>query len=116
MMSTVPPSMYPTSSPGCRCQPDSTPLGISVRTWTISRPGIEDGRCCTSVRFRTPVNPSDGWGFALGSADIVGPPGGFDGWHRSSRILPASAGPLVRSREFGSVYHDIVERSILGGV
>jgi hypothetical protein len=59
-ISTVPATMYPTSSPGWVCQPDSTPAGISVSTCTISRPGIEDGLCWISVRLSVPASASSG--------------------------------------------------------
>src|ERR1700742_2483886 len=59
-ISTVPVTMYPTSSPGWMCQPDSTPTGISVRTCTISRPGMEDGLCWISVRLSVLASASRG--------------------------------------------------------
>ena len=51
---------------GC-ASPNSTPAGISVRTWMISRPGIEDGPCWISVRFSLPASSSMG-----GSASTSG--------------------------------------------
>src|SRR5690348_5613081 len=66
-ISTVPVTMYPTSSPGWVCQPDSTPTGISVRTCTMSRPGIEDGLCWISVRLSLLASASrGGCGLAAG--------------------------------------------------
>src|SRR5450631_4622437 len=59
-ISTVPATMYPTSSPGWVCQPDSTPTGISVSTCTISRPGMDDGLCWISVRFSVLASASCG--------------------------------------------------------
>src|SRR3954468_7915153 len=44
------------------CHPDSTPDGISVSTWTISRPGIEDALCWSSVRLSFPASSSAGRG------------------------------------------------------
>src|ERR1700759_1602186 len=66
-ISTVPVTMYPTSSPGWMCQPDSTPTGISVSTCTMSRPGIEDGLCWISVRLSLLASASrGGCGLAAG--------------------------------------------------
>ena len=45
---------------GDALEPDFTPRGISVSTTTISRPGIEDGWCCTSVRWTLLANSSAG--------------------------------------------------------
>src|SRR5690349_17471340 len=42
------------------CQPEATPAGISVRTCTISQPGIDDGACWSSVRRSRPARPSAG--------------------------------------------------------
>src|SRR4051795_11804938 len=42
------------------CQPDATPTGISVRTWTISRPAIDDALCWSSVRLSLPASSSAG--------------------------------------------------------
>jgi hypothetical protein len=67
LISTVPARMYPTSSAGWVCQPDSTPAGISVSTCTISRPGIEDGLCWSSVRISVPGSASMGsYEFVMG--------------------------------------------------
>src|SRR3954454_437501 len=73
---TVPARMYPTSSPGCMCQPDSTPAGISVITCTISRPGIDDSLCWSSVRFSFPGRSSRGFSLLVVSDDIGRPLGG----------------------------------------
>src|SRR6266513_1837743 len=57
------------------CQPDSTPAGISVSTCTISRPGIEDARCWSSVRLSFPASASIGCcSFVMGLDDMIGPP------------------------------------------
>src|ERR1017187_9704416 len=74
IISTVPARMYPTSSPGCMCQPDSTPTGISVSTCTISRPGIEEVRCWSSVRLSLAASASAGCcGLVSGAEDMTGP-------------------------------------------
>src|SRR5690349_9757611 len=66
-ISTVPATMYPTSSPGWVCQPDSTPAGISVSTCTMSRPGIDDGLCWISARLSLLASASrGGCGLAAG--------------------------------------------------
>src|SRR3954466_12070794 len=44
------------------CHPDSTPDGISVSTWTMSLPGIEDALCWSSVRLSFPASSSAGRG------------------------------------------------------
>src|SRR4051794_38561468 len=53
------------------CQPDATPTGISVRTWTISRPAIDDALCCSSVRLSLPASSSAG----MVLDDMSDPPG-----------------------------------------
>src|SRR5215213_2485900 len=60
IISTVPATMKPTSSPGWMCQPDATPAGISVSTCTISRPGIEDPLHWSWVRLSLPASSSTG--------------------------------------------------------
>src|SRR5436305_14907522 len=54
IISTVPVRRYPTSSPGCMCQSDSPPAGSRSRTYTISRPGIEDALCWSGVALELP--------------------------------------------------------------
>src|SRR3954447_22770684 len=57
------------------CHPDSTPAGISVRTWTISRPGMDDALCWSSVRLSLPARSSVGVPAGLtASDDMVRPP------------------------------------------
>jgi len=52
------------------CQPEATPTGISVSTWTISRPGIDDGDCWSTVRVSLLVSASALLVVVVGSGDI----------------------------------------------
>jgi hypothetical protein len=55
------------------CQLDSVPHGISAGTRMISRPGIEDALCWSSVRLSFPASASPGCsGFVMGVADMAG--------------------------------------------
>ena len=46
-------------TPGWQCRPEATPSGISARVWTISNPGVGEGKRCNSVRLN--VAGAAGW-------------------------------------------------------